>query len=146
MRLNRVESFYAFLLYFRSEGNEEGRPITASPHAGSATHGQAAAKAPYKGAAGCGQDQPVREADTARRGNIPAPVSRRGERPLARAATAATATQMVQEGLRFSRLLLGMCACDYMERHSGSVKVTMGPTMPWREITTHGDVTIRRNR
>ncbi|RZS00246.1 hypothetical protein BHM03_00029911 [Ensete ventricosum] len=32
MRLNRVESFYVFLLHFRSEGNEEeGRPTTASP-------------------------------------------------------------------------------------------------------------------
>ncbi|RZS26404.1 hypothetical protein BHM03_00059738 [Ensete ventricosum] len=24
-----------------------------------------------------------------------------------------------------------------MERRNGSVKVTVGPTMPWREITTH---------
>ncbi|RWW01066.1 hypothetical protein GW17_00035917 [Ensete ventricosum] len=42
MRLNCVESFYAFLLRFYSEGNEEeGRPATSSPHAGLATHGQA---------------------------------------------------------------------------------------------------------
>ncbi|RZS15580.1 hypothetical protein BHM03_00047441 [Ensete ventricosum] len=41
MRLNRVESFYMFLLRFRNEGSEEqGRPATASPHAGLATHGQ----------------------------------------------------------------------------------------------------------
>ncbi|RZS04903.1 hypothetical protein BHM03_00035300 [Ensete ventricosum] len=51
MRLNHVESFYAFLLHFRSEDSEEeGRPTTASPHARLATHGQAAAKAPCKGA------------------------------------------------------------------------------------------------
>ncbi|RZS27845.1 hypothetical protein BHM03_00061373, partial [Ensete ventricosum] len=32
MILNRIESFYAFLLRFRSEGSkEEGRPATASP-------------------------------------------------------------------------------------------------------------------
>ncbi|RWW02029.1 hypothetical protein GW17_00034899 [Ensete ventricosum] len=51
MRLNRVESFYTFLLYFHSKGSEEeGRPGTTNTHAGLATHGQAAAKAPYKGA------------------------------------------------------------------------------------------------
>ncbi|RWW37806.1 hypothetical protein BHE74_00057027, partial [Ensete ventricosum] len=50
MRLYRVESFYVFLLRFCSEGSEEeGWPTTASPHARPATHGQAAAKAPYKG-------------------------------------------------------------------------------------------------
>ncbi|RZS28739.1 hypothetical protein BHM03_00062391, partial [Ensete ventricosum] len=68
MRLNRVESFYAFLLHFCSEGNEEGRPATASPYVGPSTHGQAAAKAPCKGAVGCGQGQPEREANGARRG------------------------------------------------------------------------------
>ncbi|RRT33908.1 hypothetical protein B296_00056901 [Ensete ventricosum] len=36
--------------------------------------------------------------------------------------------------------------CNYMERHSGSVEVITGPTIPWREITTHGDAMIRRNR
>ncbi|RWW50529.1 hypothetical protein BHE74_00043200 [Ensete ventricosum] len=41
MRLNRVESFYAFLLCFHSEGNEEeGQPGMAR---------QAAAKAPLQG-------------------------------------------------------------------------------------------------
>ncbi|RWW23102.1 hypothetical protein GW17_00012674 [Ensete ventricosum] len=55
MRLNRVESFYAFLLHFRNEGSEEeGWPATTSPHTRPATHGQAAAKPPYKGAADCG--------------------------------------------------------------------------------------------
>ncbi|RWW86970.1 hypothetical protein BHE74_00004224 [Ensete ventricosum] len=72
MRLNHVESFYAFLLHFHSEGSEEeGRPATASPHAVSTTHGQAAAKAPSKGAAGYGQGQLAREADVACRGSIP---------------------------------------------------------------------------
>ncbi|RZS16324.1 hypothetical protein BHM03_00048317 [Ensete ventricosum] len=67
MRLNRIESFYAFLLRFRSEGSEEqGRPATASPHAGPATHGQALAKGPGKEVAGCGQGQPAREVDVAR--------------------------------------------------------------------------------
>ncbi|RRT85879.1 hypothetical protein B296_00003194 [Ensete ventricosum] len=70
MRLNHVESFYAFLLYFCNEGSvEEGWPATASPHVGSATHGQAAAKAPNKGAAGCDQGQPAREVSAARRGS-----------------------------------------------------------------------------
>ncbi|RWW41354.1 hypothetical protein BHE74_00053160 [Ensete ventricosum] len=51
MRLYRVESFYAFLLRFRSEGNEEeGRPATTRPHARPATDGQAAAKASPQGA------------------------------------------------------------------------------------------------
>ncbi|RRT56774.1 hypothetical protein B296_00022147 [Ensete ventricosum] len=46
IRLYRVESFYAFLLCFHSEGSEEeGWPATASPYAGSTTHGQAATKA-----------------------------------------------------------------------------------------------------
>ncbi|RRT35069.1 hypothetical protein B296_00047949, partial [Ensete ventricosum] len=46
MRLNYVESFYAFLLCFRSEGSEEeGWPAMASPHARPATHSQAVAKA-----------------------------------------------------------------------------------------------------
>ncbi|RWW37466.1 hypothetical protein BHE74_00057400 [Ensete ventricosum] len=65
MRLYRVESFYAFLLYFRSEGSEEeGQLATASPYAGPATH---AAKAPCKGTVGCGQGQPEREASGAYR-------------------------------------------------------------------------------
>ncbi|RWV84229.1 hypothetical protein GW17_00054069 [Ensete ventricosum] len=59
MRLNCIESFYAFLSCFLSEGSEkEGQPATASPHTGLATHGQTdckgqsvAAKGPYKGAA-----------------------------------------------------------------------------------------------
>ncbi|RWW60882.1 hypothetical protein BHE74_00032082 [Ensete ventricosum] len=72
MRLNRVESFYAFLLRFRSEGSEEeGRPATASPHARPATHSQAATKAPCKGAVDCSQGQPAKEADTACRGSSP---------------------------------------------------------------------------
>ncbi|RWV85676.1 hypothetical protein GW17_00052513, partial [Ensete ventricosum] len=37
----------------------------ASPHAGLATHGQVATKAPFKGAADCGQGQPEREASGA---------------------------------------------------------------------------------
>ncbi|RRT66639.1 hypothetical protein B296_00031248 [Ensete ventricosum] len=50
MRLYRVESFYAFLLRFRSEGSEEeGLPPMASPHAGSTTHGQDATKASPQG-------------------------------------------------------------------------------------------------
>ncbi|RWV84135.1 hypothetical protein GW17_00054180 [Ensete ventricosum] len=36
--------------------------------------------------------------------------------------------------------------CNYIERRSGSVEVTTGPTMSWREIRTHGDTTIQRNR
>ncbi|RWV81334.1 hypothetical protein GW17_00057260 [Ensete ventricosum] len=50
MRLYRIELFYVFLLHFRSEGNEEeGQPATTNPHAGPATHGQAAARASPKG-------------------------------------------------------------------------------------------------
>ncbi|RWW35602.1 hypothetical protein BHE74_00059450 [Ensete ventricosum] len=40
MRLNRVESFYAFLLYFCSERSEEGRPTMTMPPARVAGHGQ----------------------------------------------------------------------------------------------------------
>ncbi|RWV94918.1 hypothetical protein GW17_00042508 [Ensete ventricosum] len=41
MRLNHIESFYAFLLHFHSEGSEEeGRPATTSTHVVSTTHGQ----------------------------------------------------------------------------------------------------------
>ncbi|RRT44163.1 hypothetical protein B296_00031898 [Ensete ventricosum] len=42
MRLNHVESFYMFLLHFRSECNEErGRQAIARPSARVADHGQA---------------------------------------------------------------------------------------------------------
>ncbi|RWW61031.1 hypothetical protein BHE74_00031927 [Ensete ventricosum] len=71
MRLNRVESFCAFLLRFPSEGSEEGRLATTNPHAGSTTHGQAVAKAPYKGVASYGQSQAAREAGATRRGRSP---------------------------------------------------------------------------
>ncbi|RWW64055.1 hypothetical protein BHE74_00028731 [Ensete ventricosum] len=68
IRLNHVELFYTFLLRFHSEGSEEGRPTRASPHAGPATHGQVATKAPCKGAAGCGQRCP-QGVTVARRGS-----------------------------------------------------------------------------
>ncbi|RWV77636.1 hypothetical protein GW17_00061509 [Ensete ventricosum] len=63
MRLNHVESFYAFLLCFCSEGSEEEeQPATTIPHARPATHGKAgckgqpvAAKTPCKVAAGHSQ-------------------------------------------------------------------------------------------
>ncbi|RRT53927.1 hypothetical protein B296_00016437, partial [Ensete ventricosum] len=58
-----------FLLCFRSkDSEEEGQPATTSPYAGPATHSQATAKAPYKGAVGYGQGQPEREANDARKG------------------------------------------------------------------------------
>ncbi|RRT32054.1 hypothetical protein B296_00057093 [Ensete ventricosum] len=61
MRLYRIELFYVFLLHFRSKGSkEEGWPAMASPHAGSATDGQAVAKAPCMVAASCDQGQPER--------------------------------------------------------------------------------------
>ncbi|RWW73771.1 hypothetical protein BHE74_00018313 [Ensete ventricosum] len=41
MRLNRVESFYAFLLHFCRERSEEERPAMVRPPAGVASHGQA---------------------------------------------------------------------------------------------------------
>ncbi|RRT68547.1 hypothetical protein B296_00012357 [Ensete ventricosum] len=71
MRLNRVESFYAFLLHFRSKHSkeEDGRPTMARPYAGAlamawplakgwlvVVKGRlAVAKAPCTGAAGCRQ-------------------------------------------------------------------------------------------
>ncbi|RWW46412.1 hypothetical protein BHE74_00047661 [Ensete ventricosum] len=64
MRLNRVESFYAFLLHFRSKRSKEenGRPTTAKPLVGRPAtawppaRGQpAVAKTPCKGATGYGQ-------------------------------------------------------------------------------------------
>ncbi|RWV88416.1 hypothetical protein GW17_00049494 [Ensete ventricosum] len=79
IRLNRVESFYAFLLRFRSEDSEEeGRPATASPHIGPTTHGQVgckgqptATKAP---ASMCGQGCPSMcdRPQPGRRGWLPA--------------------------------------------------------------------------
>ncbi|RRT38098.1 hypothetical protein B296_00054807 [Ensete ventricosum] len=122
MRLNRVESFYTLLLHFRSEGSkEEGRPATASPHVGLATHGRAAANAPARGRptatrAGMGARNGLLHAASpaASKGSAS---SRRGGRPLvaptavayglqkaARVAAAcvgatATAAQMGQEGL-----------------------------------------------
>ncbi|RRT62140.1 hypothetical protein B296_00015690 [Ensete ventricosum] len=51
MRLNRVELFYAFMLHFYNEGNEEkGRLAMANPPCRPATHGQA----------GCNQGPPTR--------------------------------------------------------------------------------------
>ncbi|RWV82386.1 hypothetical protein GW17_00056117 [Ensete ventricosum] len=64
MRLNRVESFYAFLLHFHSEGNEEegqqgmtrplakGRPAAARPLA---RGGHPQGQQPSAGTTGCGQ-------------------------------------------------------------------------------------------
>ncbi|RWW22019.1 hypothetical protein GW17_00013798 [Ensete ventricosum] len=53
MRLNCVESFYMFLLRFRSKRSEEedGRPATVKLPAGAVAHGLATCK----GAVGCGQ-------------------------------------------------------------------------------------------
>ncbi|RWW40823.1 hypothetical protein BHE74_00053730 [Ensete ventricosum] len=63
MILNCVESFYAFLLHFRSKRNEEdGWPATARPPIGVTGHDLATCKgvsgcgqAPCKGATSCGQ-------------------------------------------------------------------------------------------
>ncbi|RWV88547.1 hypothetical protein GW17_00049359 [Ensete ventricosum] len=115
-RLYHVESFYAFLLHFRSEGNEEeGQPATASPHAGSATHGQAATKAPCKGVTDCGQGQPEREASDALKGWQPvgeAPVSRSvahgcsSSRPRARPVAASPQGRQPFAALRSQRGLI----------------------------------------
>ncbi|RZS28936.1 hypothetical protein BHM03_00062595 [Ensete ventricosum] len=74
MRLNRVESFYAFLLHFRSEGNEEGQQGMARPPA---RWRPAAAKAP------------LQRGDRLRLGPLQGAVARRGSsRPRARPVTA----------------------------------------------------------
>ncbi|RWV91930.1 hypothetical protein GW17_00045741 [Ensete ventricosum] len=81
MRLYRVESFYTFLLRFRSKGSEEeGRPATTSPHAGPATHNQAAAKASPQG-----------WRLWARRARLPPAAHLQGGRPLATSPQGATA-------------------------------------------------------
>ncbi|RZS06095.1 hypothetical protein BHM03_00036694, partial [Ensete ventricosum] len=55
MRLNHVESFYSFLLYFYSERSAEGLPATARPPTGVAGHSQAPCRGdhrrlgPYRG-------------------------------------------------------------------------------------------------
>ncbi|RWV87610.1 hypothetical protein GW17_00050374 [Ensete ventricosum] len=52
MRLNHVESFYAFLMHFRSEGSRcKGQPglATASPLAGATGHLQGGARPPATG-------------------------------------------------------------------------------------------------
>ncbi|RRT42598.1 hypothetical protein B296_00019839, partial [Ensete ventricosum] len=61
MKLNRVESFYAFLLCFRSEGSPcKGQPgmATVSPLAGAVDHlqggGRLQPRPPCKGSADCG--------------------------------------------------------------------------------------------
>ncbi|RRT41245.1 hypothetical protein B296_00034991 [Ensete ventricosum] len=94
MRLNRVASFYAFLLHFRSEDNEEEeRPATASPQAGPATRGLAVAKAPTRGRATAARASPQGRltslaGPTARRGGACRhgrlrPAGRGGNRPRA---------------------------------------------------------------
>ncbi|RRT37325.1 hypothetical protein B296_00016916 [Ensete ventricosum] len=85
MRLNHVESFYAFLLRFRSEGNEEeGQQGMARPP----IRGRSAiAKAPYKGAVSYGQApykwRPLEEA-TAARGHDRLRPARKGLSPTTR--------------------------------------------------------------
>ncbi|RZS21387.1 hypothetical protein BHM03_00054020 [Ensete ventricosum] len=59
--------------------------------------------------------------------------SRRGGRPLA---------EWLPMGKGSRRLRRGSSDGGADEARG----VTAGPTMPWREIMTHGDATIRRNR
>ncbi|RZS14568.1 hypothetical protein BHM03_00046280 [Ensete ventricosum] len=154
MRLNRVESFYAFLLRFRSEGSPcKGQPgmVTASPLAGAADNSQgptargrlAVARPPTKG------DRPQGQQSLAGTTGCGQPAASRGGHPLARQPSPAQG----QRQRRRTCVFLIYCwtyvlviICNYMERRSGSVEVTAGPMMPWREITTHGDAMIRRNR
>ncbi|RRT35847.1 hypothetical protein B296_00040496 [Ensete ventricosum] len=44
--------------------------------------------------------------------------------------------------LVYCRACMPVIIYNYMERHGGSMEVIAGSTMPWREITTYGDVTI----
>ncbi|RRT66041.1 hypothetical protein B296_00005844 [Ensete ventricosum] len=98
MRLNRVELFYTFLLYFSSEGSEEERrPTTATPMQGRPPTARPRPRPPCKGAVGCGQGLPIRDVDAARRGRSPqgrpmplirAETRRGGSRPRAHPLTA----------------------------------------------------------
>ncbi|RRT40293.1 hypothetical protein B296_00034580, partial [Ensete ventricosum] len=55
MRLNRIESFYAFLLLFRSEGNEEEAQLgMARPH----VRGGRLWPGPLQGTTACKGQQP----------------------------------------------------------------------------------------
>ncbi|RWV80663.1 hypothetical protein BHE74_00058904 [Ensete ventricosum] len=75
MRLNRIESFYAFLLRFCSERNEKGRPAMARAPAGAVGYGQGPRRGcrtwpgPPVKAIACGQGccRPTREALRAQR-------------------------------------------------------------------------------
>ncbi|RRT55432.1 hypothetical protein B296_00014230 [Ensete ventricosum] len=53
----------------------------------------------------------------------------------ARAVT--TIVRAIASNVQHHRLRRG----DDDKRHNGSVKVTAGPTIPWREIKTRGDMT-----
>ncbi|RZS04420.1 hypothetical protein BHM03_00034749 [Ensete ventricosum] len=65
IRLNRVESFYALLLHFRSKDNKEREWLaTAKPPTRVASHSLVI----RKGAVDCGQGQPAREAGNTRKG------------------------------------------------------------------------------
>ncbi|RRT32587.1 hypothetical protein B296_00051335 [Ensete ventricosum] len=93
---------------------------------------------------------------------VAAPVARvvapwQGDCQRARAATAyagaTVATTHKGQGESYASVFLVYCQaympviiCNYMERHGRSMKVTMGLTISWREITMYGDATIRRNR
>ncbi|RRT33636.1 hypothetical protein B296_00052241 [Ensete ventricosum] len=74
MRLYRVESFYAFLLYFRSEGSKEkGQPGMARLSAKGASHGQP----PLQGRPPAGAVAPA----SARKGQ-PTTAGLKGGRPM----------------------------------------------------------------
>ncbi|RWV83078.1 hypothetical protein GW17_00055363 [Ensete ventricosum] len=105
---------------------------------------------PCKGAVGCGQ-APYKGRPLAGTAGCGLPV--RGccpqtALPPARATTPAVGVAAPWQAyvfLVYCWAYVPVIICNYMERRSGSVKVTAGPTIPWREITMHGDATIRRN-
>ncbi|RRT42476.1 hypothetical protein B296_00027941 [Ensete ventricosum] len=122
MRFNRVESFYVFLLYFRSKRNEEdGRPATASP--------------------GCGQG-PLQRGDWL----WPRPPTQGA------VGCRATPTKDDRQRPAFKGLLARRGSAHPWPGHKGRLPVlrpqgqhppvTVGPTMSWQEITMHGDTTI----
>ncbi|RWW09120.1 hypothetical protein GW17_00027407 [Ensete ventricosum] len=117
MRLNRVELFYAFLLRFHNKRNEDGQLATAKPPARAANYGLAT----YKGATDCGQG-PLHKGGKRLRHDHLQHGARRGGSAAHNEATGAAPTRgQPAEGrpplpaLRFSRLLSGLHACDYLQ-------------------------------
>ncbi|RWV88750.1 hypothetical protein GW17_00049141 [Ensete ventricosum] len=125
----------------------------ASPHVGPTTHDQAAAKTPLQGgdrlrpgsARKGGQRHPQGAAPAGTTACSATPARGVDCRTPARGCRQQGQRRRLQRWSPFGRAIVGEHR-KQPERRSGSVEAIVGPTMPWREIMSHGDATIRRNR